>query len=56
MAESEQETYKEYKITEELFQDWLQDNQNDDYIKQKLQMLKDLHDMVFGSKSGDGKV
>lgn len=50
LRESETDTFKEYKVTEELVSEWLSHHADDTYIKKKFDKLKELHDMVFGSE------
>ena len=56
MKESEDDTYKEYKVTEDLVINWLSANQNDPHILAKYNKLKEIHNMIFGSESGDGNI
>jgi hypothetical protein len=54
MDEAEQDIYKENKLTEEFFADWLAKNENDPVIKGEFDLLKKIGEMVFDSK--DGKI
>ena len=56
MKDAEEDTYKEYKITEELFFDWLARYQDDKYIKERQSKLIELHKNIFGSETGDGTI
>lgn len=56
MVESELETYKEYKVTEELVIEWMSKHQNDPYIKEKYDKLQRIHQTIFSSETGDGKI
>lgn len=54
MREAENDAFKEYKITEMLFMQWIQKHSNDPYLNEKLNKLKEIHQNVFSSEQGDG--
>ena len=49
MQEAEQEIYKEFKISEELFLEWLKKFENDSDIKGYMDRLEKISKQVFES-------
>lgn len=54
VKEAESDTYKEYKVTEQLVLQWMQKYHDDPYINQKFNKLKQIHQNVFTSEQGEG--
>jgi hypothetical protein len=52
MDEAEQDIYKEYKVTEEFVNEWLEKHKNDPVIKGEFDLLKKIGDLVFDPNNG----